>query len=100
MACEVLASRIFRYTHKIQFDNRANLPPGTERPISRRSSCRLSRLARGMTRWNPRKWKRPPKTCRKAATRIALSHMALYDDQKVYMTGVIQLVLDVNSGRF
>ena len=28
------------------------------------------------------------------------SHLAIYDDQKVYMAGVIQFILDVNSGRF
>ncbi|MGD1097894.1 MAG: proline iminopeptidase-family hydrolase [Bryobacteraceae bacterium] len=28
------------------------------------------------------------------------SHLAIYDDQKVYMAGVIQFILDVDSGRF
>lgn len=28
------------------------------------------------------------------------SHFAIYDDQSVYMTGVIQFILDVDSGRF
>jgi len=28
------------------------------------------------------------------------SHMAMYDDQKVYVPGVIQFILDVDSGRF
>jgi proline iminopeptidase len=28
------------------------------------------------------------------------SHMAIYDDQKVYMAGIIQFLLDVDSGRF
>lgn len=28
------------------------------------------------------------------------SHLALYDDQKVYMAGVIQFLQDVNAGRF
>ncbi|HEX6729823.1 MAG TPA: proline iminopeptidase-family hydrolase [Pyrinomonadaceae bacterium] len=28
------------------------------------------------------------------------SHMAMYDDQKVYVSGVIQFILDVDSGRF
>jgi proline iminopeptidase len=28
------------------------------------------------------------------------SHLAIYDDQKVYMAGIIQFVLDVNAGRF
>jgi len=28
------------------------------------------------------------------------SHLALYDDQKVYMAGLIQFIQDVNSGRF
>lgn len=28
------------------------------------------------------------------------SHMALYDDQKVYMAGVIQFIQDVNAGKF
>lgn len=28
------------------------------------------------------------------------SHLALYDDQKVYMAGVIQFLQDVNTGRF
>ena len=28
------------------------------------------------------------------------SHLAIYDDQKVYMAGIIQFLLDVNSGRF
>ena len=28
------------------------------------------------------------------------SHLAIYDDQKVYMSGVIQFFLDVDSGRF
>jgi proline iminopeptidase len=28
------------------------------------------------------------------------SHLAIYDDQQVYMTGLIQFILDVNSGHF
>jgi proline iminopeptidase len=28
------------------------------------------------------------------------SHMAMYDDQPVYMAGLIQFILDVNAGRF
>lgn len=28
------------------------------------------------------------------------SHMALYDDQKVYMDGVIRFITDVDAGRF
>ncbi|MFN7944131.1 MAG: proline iminopeptidase-family hydrolase [Blastocatellia bacterium] len=28
------------------------------------------------------------------------SHMAIYDDQKVYMDGLIRFILDVNAGRF
>ncbi len=28
------------------------------------------------------------------------SHLAIYDDQKVYMGGIIQFLLDVNTGRF
>jgi proline iminopeptidase len=28
------------------------------------------------------------------------SHLAMYDDQKVYMTGVIQFILDVDAGRW
>jgi proline iminopeptidase len=28
------------------------------------------------------------------------SHMALYDDQKVYFDGLVRFVLDVNAGRF
>jgi len=28
------------------------------------------------------------------------SHMAMYDDQEVYMAGVIQFIQDVNTGRF
>ena len=28
------------------------------------------------------------------------SHLALYDDQKVYMSGVIRFILDVDAGRF
>ena len=28
------------------------------------------------------------------------SHMALYDDQKVYVEGLIQFILDVNSGKY
>lgn len=28
------------------------------------------------------------------------SHLAIFDDQKVYMAGVIQFILDVDSGRF
>jgi proline iminopeptidase len=28
------------------------------------------------------------------------SHLAIYDDQKVYMDGLIKFVLDVNAGRF
>jgi proline iminopeptidase len=28
------------------------------------------------------------------------SHLALYDDQQTYMTGLIQFILDVNAGRF
>jgi proline iminopeptidase len=28
------------------------------------------------------------------------SHLAIYDDQKVYMAGIIRFILDVNSGRF
>ena len=28
------------------------------------------------------------------------SHMAMYDDQKVYFDGVIQFVKDVDAGRF
>ena len=28
------------------------------------------------------------------------SHLAIYDDQKVYMTGLIKFILDVDSGRF
>ena len=28
------------------------------------------------------------------------SHLALYDDQKVYVDGVIQFVRDVDAGRF
>lgn len=27
-------------------------------------------------------------------------HMAMYDDQKIYMTGLIQFIRDVDSGRF
>lgn len=30
----------------------------------------------------------------------AASHLALYDDQKTYMSGVIQFVRDVDAGRF
>jgi len=28
------------------------------------------------------------------------SHFAIYDDQSVYMAGVMQFILDVDSGRF
>jgi hypothetical protein len=28
------------------------------------------------------------------------SHMALYDDQKVYFGGLVQFIRDVNAGRF
>lgn len=28
------------------------------------------------------------------------SHFAIYDDQKVYMSGLIQFIRDVDSGRF
>jgi proline iminopeptidase len=28
------------------------------------------------------------------------SHLAMYDDQKVYMNGLIQFIRDVDSGRF
>ena len=28
------------------------------------------------------------------------SHLAIYDDQQIYMTGLIQFILDVNSGHF
>jgi proline iminopeptidase len=28
------------------------------------------------------------------------SHLAIYDDQRVYMTGLVQFILDVNSGAF
>jgi len=28
------------------------------------------------------------------------SHMALYDDQQTYMTGLIKFILDVDAGRF
>jgi proline iminopeptidase len=28
------------------------------------------------------------------------SHLAIYDDQQAYMSGVIQFIVDVDSGRF
>jgi proline iminopeptidase len=28
------------------------------------------------------------------------SHLALYDDQQVYMSGLTQFILDVDGGRF
>ena len=28
------------------------------------------------------------------------SHLAIYDDQEVYMTGLIRLIEDVDAGRF
>jgi proline iminopeptidase len=28
------------------------------------------------------------------------SHMSIYDDQEIYMAGVIQFLLDVDAGRF
>lgn len=46
---------------------------------------------------------KPPVATRAGAPRLFCSngsHLAMYDDQRVYVDGVIRFVQDVDSGRF
>ena len=51
---------------------------------------------------DPNTWSGWPARCRTAATFYCPngSHLALYDDQQVYMKGVIDFIRDVDAGRY